>query len=89
MIYLLFQLTVLFSNGPEIRGYEVHNKRLLEVIENENRIEAIDFDPLAEMIFWADSYNRSIKRSYMVNAKDGKVKTGFAQDLDIKGGFPF
>ncbi|XKL63596.1 hypothetical protein PGB90_005960 [Kerria lacca] len=79
------KLTVLYTNGPEIKGYEVHNKRLLEVIENENRIEAIDFDPLSEMIFWVDSYNRSIKRSYMVNAMNGKVKIGFAQDLNMKG----
>lgn len=76
---------MLFANGPEIRGYEVHNRRMLDVIENENRIEAVDFDPVAEMIFWVDSYNRSIKRSYMINAKDGKVKMGYAQDLNMKG----
>lgn len=75
----------MFANGPEIRGYEIHNKRMLEVIENEHRIEAIDFEPSNEMIFWADSYEKSIKRSYMVNAVDGKVKIGYAQDLNVKG----
>ena len=78
-------MTVLFANGPEIRGYEVHNRRMLEVIDNENRIEGIDFNPITEMVFWVDSYNRSIKRSYMVNARDGKVKIGYAQDLSLKG----
>lgn len=78
------QLTILYANGPEIQGYEVHNRRLMDVIKNENRIEAVDFDPINEMIFWVDSYNKSIKRSYMVNAKEGKVTIGFAQDLEIK-----
>ncbi|XP_065212523.1 low-density lipoprotein receptor-related protein 2 isoform X2 [Planococcus citri] len=79
------KLTILFANGPEIRGFEVHNKRMLEVIENEHRIEAIDYDPSNEMVFWADSYEKSIKRSYMVNGADGKAKIGYAQDLNIKG----
>lgn len=57
----------------------------MDVIENENRIEAVDYNPNTEMVFWVDSYNRSIKRSYMVNAKDGKVKIGYAQDLNLKG----
>lgn len=58
---------------------------MLEVIENEHRIEAIDYEPTNEMVFWADSYEKSIKRSYMVNAVDGKVKIGYAQDLNVKG----
>lgn len=57
---------------------------MLDVIENENRIEAVDFDPINEMIYWVDSYNKSIRRSYMVNAQDGKVKMGYAQDLNVK-----
>lgn len=82
--FVPFQLTVIFANGPEIRGYEIHNKRMLEVIENEHRIEALDFEPINEMVFWADSYEKSIKRSYMINAQDGKVKIGYPQDLNIK-----
>lgn len=74
----------MYSSGSEIRGFEDHNKRLLDVIENENRIEAVDFDPMNEMIYWVDSYNRSIRRSYMVNAQDGKVKMGYAQSLNIE-----
>lgn len=52
----------------------------------EKRIEAIDYHPTAQMIFWADSYDKTIKRSYMVNAQNGQAKIGFAQDLNMKGG---
>jgi len=55
------------------------------ILNNEKRIRAIDFDPKSEIVYWADSYDQSIKRSYMVDAKDGQVKVGYPQDLNIKG----
>ncbi|XP_046659437.1 low-density lipoprotein receptor-related protein 2 [Homalodisca vitripennis] len=77
--------SVLFSNGEEIRAYEVTSKREIDVISQEKHIEALDFDPTMEMVFWVDSKERKIKRSYMVNARGGQVKVGFAQELNLKG----
>lgn len=57
----------------------------MDVISEEKRIEALDYNPETKMVFWADSYDKTIKRSYMINALDGKVKTGYAQDLNMKG----
>lgn len=79
------KLTVVYTNGPELRGYEANEKRHLSILSNEKRIMAIDFDPKSEIVYWADSYDQSIKRSYMVDAKDGQVKVGYPQDLNIKG----
>lgn len=79
------EVTLLFANGPEIRSYSILDRRQIDVIQNEKRIEAIDYDPNTEIIFWADSYDKTIKRSYMVNAQKGDVKVGFAQDLNMKG----
>lgn len=79
------EVMVLFANGPEIRSYNLLERRQLDVIQDEKRIEAIDYDPNTEIIFWADSYEKTIKRSYMVNAQKGDVKVGFAQDLNMKG----
>lgn len=78
-------MTLLFADGPEIRLYEPAKRKELNVIQEEKRIEAIDYDPLREYVFWADSYDKTIKRSYMVNAQKGKVKIGYAQDLNMKG----
>ena len=38
------------------------------------------------MVFWTDSFEKAIKRSYIPGEKaDSKI--GFAQDLEIKSGF--
>ncbi|RZC33909.1 Ldl recept a domain containing protein [Asbolus verrucosus] len=79
------ELTLLFANGPEIRSYKLKDKEETNVISEEKRIEAIDYNPETQMIFWADSYDKTIKRSYMVNAVQGQVKVGYAQDLSMKG----
>lgn len=78
-------VVLLYSNGPEIRAFAQSKNEQFDVITSEKRIEAIDYDPVNEMIFWADSYDKTIKRSYMVNAMNGAVKIGFAQDLNMKG----
>lgn len=75
----------MFANGPEIRAFIQDKNEELDIIASEKRIEAIDYDPKNEMVFWADSYDKTIKRSYMINAKKGEVKSGFAQDLNMKG----
>ncbi|XP_026327983.1 low-density lipoprotein receptor-related protein 2 isoform X3 [Hyposmocoma kahamanoa] len=76
---------LMFANGPEIRAFVQDKNEELDIIASEKRIEAIDYDPKNEMVFWADSYDKTIKRSYMINAKQGEVKSGFAQDLNMKG----
>jgi len=77
-------VVVLFANGPELRAYDLHTSEEMDVIDNEKRVQAIDFDPRTEYIFWIDSYDNTIKRSYMVNAKEGEAKIGYAQDLNMK-----
>ena len=76
---------LIFSSGPEIRGFNLKANEEFDVIGSEKRIEAIDYNPESQIVFWADSYDKTIKRSYMVNAMDGQAKIGFAQDLNMKG----
>lgn len=76
---------IIFANGPEIRGFNVMERDEFDVIQSEKRIEALDYDAETQIVFWADSYDKTIKRSYMVNAQNGKAKIGFAQDLNMKG----
>ncbi|XP_039499245.1 low-density lipoprotein receptor-related protein 2 isoform X1 [Drosophila santomea] len=77
---------LVFANGQEIRGLDLQKREEFDVIAAEKRIEALDYDAQQQIIFWADSYDKTIKRSYMVNAIDGRAKIGFAQDLNMKGG---
>lgn len=79
------QVSVIFSNGEEIKSYQAHMRHEVDVIRNEKRIEALDYNLKTEMIFWVDSYEKKIKRSYMIDALEGRVKVGFAQDLTVKG----
>lgn len=78
-------ITLLFANGPEIRSLVFKDKEEADVITGEKRIEALDYNPETNMIFWADSYDKTIKRSFMINAREGQVKAGYAQDLNMKG----
>lgn len=78
-------INLLFANGPEIRSYNLAKRQEVDVILEEKRIEAIDFNPNSEMIFWADSKDKTIKRSFMISAQGGEVKMGYAQDLNMKG----
>lgn len=56
---------VLYSTGSDIRGDVVEQKREFDVIKNETRIEGMDFNPVTMMLYWADSQERAIKRSYI------------------------
>lgn len=78
-------VTMLFATGQEIRAFDLKKEEELDVIASEKRIEALDYDPKSQIVFWVDSYDKTIKRSYMINAKNGQAKTGFAQDLKMKG----
>ncbi|XP_060535234.1 low-density lipoprotein receptor-related protein 2 [Cylas formicarius] len=76
---------LIFANGPEIRALALKGDDETSVVSDEKRIEALDYNPLTQMVFWADSYDKTIKRSYLVDALDGQVKAGYAQDLETKG----
>lgn len=78
-------LTLIFSNGQEIRGIDLSANDEFAVIQEEKRIEALDYNAESQIVFWADSYDKTIKRSYMVNAQNGQAKIGYAQDLNMKG----
>ena len=38
-------LTLLYSTGPEIRGYRPTNSKSMDVIRGESRVEAVDYHP--------------------------------------------
>lgn len=76
---------LIFANGQEIHGLDVQQRRGFQVIGAEKRIEALDYSAQSQILFWADSYDKTIKRSYMVAARNGEAKIGFAQDLNMKG----
>ncbi|KAF0304339.1 Low-density lipoprotein receptor-related protein 2 [Amphibalanus amphitrite] len=85
-------LSLLYSTGPEIRGYRPTNTRSMDVIRGQSRVEAVDYHPSLltgairfskHMVFWTDSFEKAIKRSYIPGDK-ADANIGFAQDLEIK-----
>ena len=68
---------LIFSSGPEIRAFDLKMNDEFTVIGSEKRIEAIDYNPETQLVFWADSYDKTIKRSYMVNAMNGNYNLTF------------
>ncbi|XP_071451711.1 low-density lipoprotein receptor-related protein 2 [Hetaerina americana] len=82
---LAMAMALLFANGPEIRELVPSRRRVSDVLAGEKRIEALDYDPKQQVVYWADSYDRAIRRSYLPGAKNGQVRTGYAQDLKMKG----
>ena len=55
----------MFSTGSEIRGEYLNNKTYFDVIKNEARIRSVDFDPQTMMLYWVDSQEQAIKRSFI------------------------
>lgn len=73
---------LLYSTGPEVLMEGLHMKRSLDVIKNEARIESMDYDPLTMMLFWVDSEEQTLKRSFIPGTDEQpEVKIGFGQDL--------
>ena len=78
-------IELFFSSGEEIRGLEEGNvNREVEVVKDQERIEGIDFDPIKNMIYWVDSQEKSIKRSFIPKMHQG-AEIGHPQDIQPAG----
>lgn len=76
---------VLYANGPEVRAVDVGERHQSSLISGESRIQALDYDPIESIIYWADSHERAIKRAMVPDMSDPSHGNGFAQNLNIKG----
>jgi hypothetical protein len=57
-------------------------KKNTDLIRNEGRIEGVDYDVFNKIIYYADSYKKTIKRSLMPGFSGANI--GYGQDLEIK-----
>ena len=66
------RVEVLFSTGEDIKAFksEDHRHVAFDVVKNENRITGVDFNPNVMMVYWADSQERAIKRSFIPNSPE-------------------
>lgn len=80
------QTKILFSTGPEIRVQALKEKRAIDVVRNEARVESIDFDPKSMMIYWVDSQEKSIRRSFIPGTDvQPEAMIGFPQEVMTAG----
>lgn len=75
---------ILYSDGPEIRSIEAANQLQTSVVSGETRIQAVDYDPVSRIVYWADSYDLSIKRAVLPNMEDPNHGMAFSQDIKLK-----
>ena len=76
---------ILYTDGPEIRCIESTKNSQSSLVSGETRIQAVDFDPTSKIIYWADSYDQSIKRAVMPTINDPSHGMAFSQDMKLKG----
>jgi len=74
---------LLYSTGEDIYGQTISKQlRQFDVIKNESRIESIDFDPKEMMLYWADSEEKSIRRSLIPGSTaHPEAHIGHAQEI--------
>ncbi|KAK4336780.1 hypothetical protein RND71_043988 [Anisodus tanguticus] len=77
-------LFIFFANGPDIRAIDYEQQRQDLIITGQSRIQSIDYDPIDNIVYWTDTYERNIKRAFIPDLKDLKHGSEHAQSLDIK-----
>merc|ERR1711892_336365 len=74
-----------YTSGEEIRAHEEGAaNRETEIVKDQERIEGIDYDPKLNMIYWVDSQEKSIKRSFIPKMHAG-VEIGHPQEIQPAG----
>ena len=63
------------------------DKAMSLIQEEKARIEASDYHIEKNLIYWTDSFSKTIKRSYIPHEDANDIRTGHAQDLHLKGNF--
>uniref|UniRef100_T1IUN7 EGF-like domain-containing protein n=1 Tax=Strigamia maritima TaxID=126957 RepID=T1IUN7_STRMM len=75
-------VVMLYTNGPDLLRYNIQRADLAEVIHGQTRIQSLDYEPHQNMVYWVDSNDLTLKRSFLLS-KDGSFISGFAQDLNL------
>lgn len=76
---------VLFADGPDIRAVDLPQQHQSSLISGESRIQSLDYDPITDILYWTDTYDKTIKRAVIPNPNDPEHGNGFSQNLELKG----
>lgn len=77
-------VTLIYSDSPEIRTFNITSDTASYVIKGDS-IESLDYEPKSGIVYWTDSYGKTIKRSYLPGSPErANVTMGYAQNLEIK-----
>jgi low density lipoprotein-related protein 2 len=61
-------IRLFFASGDTIVSHTLSGGRVtraMEIVKDQERIEGVDYDPVNNMLFWVDSADRTIKRSFL------------------------
>ncbi|CAG2168284.1 unnamed protein product, partial [Oppiella nova] len=76
---------VLYTDGPDIRAVDLSQQHQSSLVAGESRVQSLDFDPITDILYWTDTYDKTIKRAVIPNPSDPEHGNGFSQNLDLKG----
>lgn len=77
-------ITLIYADSPEIRAFNLTSHTAKYVIKGDS-IESLDYEPVSGIVYWTDSYGKTIKRSYLPGSPErANVTMGYAQNLDIE-----
>ena len=76
---------VLFANGPDVRAIDYEQQQQHLVVTSQSRTQSIDFDPVEKVIYWTDTYEKRIKRSYVPDFLDEAHGSDLPQELLVTG----
>ena len=71
---------LLFSDGSNVIALNTTVRKEREVIFGEKRVESLDFDPHSHIVFWSDTMDLAIRRSYIPEASN-QVEIGHPQAI--------
>ncbi|KFM82299.1 Low-density lipoprotein receptor-related protein 2, partial [Stegodyphus mimosarum] len=76
---------VMYSTGSEVRAFQLKMDHQFSFITGESRIQALDYDITKDIMYWTDTSEKTIKRSFIPDVMYQDTSSGFAQNLELKG----
>ena len=75
---------VMFTMGQEVRQYRSWEKDYTDAVVSGRQADALDVDPVKQLVYWTDSVLRQINRAVVPKEED---ETAIAQPLRVESSF--
>ncbi|XP_015909717.1 low-density lipoprotein receptor-related protein 2 isoform X1 [Parasteatoda tepidariorum] len=74
---------LMYAATTEVKAFLLSFDQQYAFISGESRIQSLDYDVSRGVLYWTDTSEKTIKRSFIPDDPD--ASSGFAQNLELKG----